>query len=78
MANGAVPAIEAIKFVWTDIKSLTREELEAQFKSWAEPAWRVDQLLNWLYVRRARSWDTMVNLPRALREKLGAAHVKPV
>jgi len=59
--------------VWTDIKSLTREELEAQFKVWAEPAYRVDQLLHWLYARRARSWDAMVNLPKALREKLGAA-----
>ena len=36
-----------------DIKSLTREELEAQFKSWDEPAYRVAQLLDWLYVRRA-------------------------
>ncbi len=74
MADGIVPTIQAIKFVWTDIKSLTREELETQFKLWAEPAYRVDQLLNWLYARRARSWDTMVNLPKVLREKLGAAY----
>jgi 23S rRNA (adenine2503-C2)-methyltransferase len=60
--------------VWTDIKSLTREELEAQFKAWAEPGYRVDQLLQWLYARRARSWEVMVNLPKALREKLGAAY----
>jgi 23S rRNA (adenine2503-C2)-methyltransferase len=55
-----------------DIKSLNREELEAQFKSLGEPAYRVAQLLDWLYVRRAASWDAMTNLPKALREKLRA------
>ena len=54
----------------TDIKSLTREELEAQFKRWNEPAYRVTQLLEWLYARRAVSWDAMKNLPKSLREKL--------
>ncbi len=54
----------------TDIKSLTREELEAQFKSWKQPAYRVTQLLEWLYARRATSWDAMTNLPKSLREKL--------
>jgi 23S rRNA (adenine2503-C2)-methyltransferase len=54
----------------TDIKSLTREELEAQFKGWKQPAWRVTQLLEWLYARRAASWDAMTNLPKPLREKL--------
>ena len=53
-----------------DIKSLTREELEAQFNSWAAPAWRVTQLLEWLYTRRVTSWDAMTNLPKGLREKL--------
>lgn len=53
-----------------DIKSLTREELETQFKSWGQPVYRVTQLLEWLYTRRVASWDTMTNLPRDLREKL--------
>jgi 23S rRNA (adenine2503-C2)-methyltransferase len=53
-----------------DIKSLTREELEVQFKAWGEPAYRVAQLLDWLYVRRAANWDAMTNLPKTLREKL--------
>ena len=39
-----------------DIKSLSREELEAQFKTWGEPAYRVTQLLEWLYARRAITW----------------------
>jgi len=54
----------------TDIKSLTRDELEAQFKSWKEPAYRVTQLLEWLYARRAANWDAMTNLPKPLLEKL--------
>ncbi len=54
----------------TDIKSLTREEIEAQFKTLDQPAYRVAQLLDWLYVRRAASWDVMTNLPKSLREKL--------
>jgi 23S rRNA (adenine2503-C2)-methyltransferase len=54
----------------TDIKSLTREELEIQFKEWSQPVYRVTQLLEWLYPRRATSWDAMSNLPKALREIL--------
>jgi 23S rRNA (adenine2503-C2)-methyltransferase len=56
--------------VTPDIKSLTREELESQFKAWGEPAYRVGQLLDWLYVRRAATWDAMTNLPKTLRGKL--------
>ena len=54
----------------TDIKSLTRDELEARFATWKQPAYRVTQLLEWLYPRRATNWDAMSNLPRTLREKL--------
>jgi 23S rRNA (adenine2503-C2)-methyltransferase len=54
----------------TDIKSLTREELEAQFKTWEQPVYRVAQLLDWLYARRAADFDAMTNLPKGLREKL--------
>jgi 23S rRNA (adenine2503-C2)-methyltransferase len=54
----------------TDIKSLTREEIEAQFKIWEQPVYRVTQLLEWLYVRRAATWDAMTNLPKKLRAQL--------
>ena len=53
-----------------DIKSLTNEELDAQFRNWNEPAYRVNQLLDWLYARRAPNWDAMTNLSKSLREKL--------
>ncbi len=53
-----------------DIKSLTREELEARFAAWKQPAYRIGQLLEWLYAHRVTGWDSMTNLPRPLREKL--------
>jgi 23S rRNA (adenine2503-C2)-methyltransferase len=54
----------------TDIKSLTREEIEAQFKLWEQPVYRVTQLLEWLYVRHVTTWDAMTNLPKKLRAQL--------
>lgn len=59
----------------TDIKSLTREELAARFKAWGEPAYRVDQVLGWLYQRRVAGWEAMTNLPKALRERLRSEYV---
>jgi 23S rRNA (adenine2503-C2)-methyltransferase len=57
-------------FMALDAKSLTRDELAAQFFQWAQPAYRVDQVLQWIYERRVTSWDAMSNLPRALRDQL--------
>ena len=54
----------------TDIRSQTAEELEAQFCAWGQPAYRVAQLLEWLYVHRAANWEAMTNLPKALRDEL--------
>jgi 23S rRNA (adenine2503-C2)-methyltransferase len=54
----------------TDIRSHTLEEIQAQFKDWGQPAYRVGQVMDWLYSRRARTWDEMSNLPKELREKL--------
>ena len=66
-----MPALNAyLGCVLTDIKSLIREELEAQFKTWEQPVYRVTQLLEWLYVRHATSWDAMTNLPKKLRAQL--------
>jgi 23S rRNA (adenine2503-C2)-methyltransferase len=53
-----------------DAKSLTRDELAARFQEWAQPAYRVDQVLQWIYERRVTSWDAMSNLPKALRNQL--------
>ncbi|HTL15719.1 MAG TPA: 23S rRNA (adenine(2503)-C(2))-methyltransferase RlmN [Patescibacteria group bacterium] len=53
-----------------DIRSRTEEELQAQFKAWGQPAYRVRQLLEWLYVHRVTSWQMMSNLPKSLLAKL--------
>jgi 23S rRNA (adenine2503-C2)-methyltransferase len=60
--------------VTCDLKSLFREELQARFKEWNEPAYRVDQVLAWTYQQRVTGWDAMSNLPKALREKLKAEY----
>jgi 23S rRNA (adenine2503-C2)-methyltransferase len=56
--------------VVTDIKSISADGLRARFKDWKQPAYRVTQLLEWLYVHRVTSWDAMTNLPKALRDHL--------
>jgi 23S rRNA (adenine2503-C2)-methyltransferase len=61
-------------FVIVDIKSQTREEVAAQFSQWSQPAYRVDQVLEWLYAGRVTSWATMSNLPKALRDQLSSAY----
>ena len=53
-----------------DIKSQTRDELAARFKDWGQPAYRVEQLLDWLFVQRVTGWEAMTNLPRGLRDRL--------
>ena len=53
-----------------DIKSQTADELQARFRAWGQPVYRVAQLLEWLYVHRVGDWEAMSNLPKALREKL--------
>ncbi len=53
-----------------DIKSLSLEELQTHFKKWEQPAYRLTQLLDWIYQRRVISWDAMTNLPKNLRELL--------
>ncbi len=50
----------------------SRDELAAVFAGWSEPAWRLDQLLDWLHAKQATRWDQMSNLPRPLRERLAA------
>ncbi len=53
-----------------DIHSITLDDARAQFKLWDEPAYRADQLFEWLYRVRAQSWDSMSNLPKSLRHRL--------
>jgi 23S rRNA (adenine2503-C2)-methyltransferase len=52
----------------TGIRSLRLEELEAV----AQPRFRARQIADWLYRKRARSFEEMTDLPRLLREQLAA------
>jgi len=45
-------------------------ELTEKLSGWGEPAYRAKQLWEWLYQRKATSFDQMTSLPRTLREKL--------
>jgi 23S rRNA (adenine2503-C2)-methyltransferase len=57
-----------------DIRSVTLEELQGQFKDWQQPAYRVSQLLDWIYARRVTNWDAMTNLPKLLRHQLAETY----
>jgi len=57
----------------TFIKSLFREELTAKLAGLDEPAYRADQILQWVYQKPVDSFDRMTNLPAALRQKLAAS-----
>lgn len=55
-----------------DIKTLDRAGLEDALRDLGEPAWRVSQLVRWLYQRGVASFDEMTDLPAAVRETLDA------
>ena len=50
----------------------TLATLTARLQAQGEPAFRAKQILEWVYKKRARSWDDMTNLPKALRTWLDA------
>src|SRR5436190_17445461 len=45
----------------------TLDTLIARLAERGEPAFRAKQILDWLYKKRARSWDDMTNLSKPLR-----------
>ncbi|MGA2585413.1 MAG: 23S rRNA (adenine(2503)-C(2))-methyltransferase RlmN [Candidatus Aminicenantales bacterium] len=53
-----------------DIKNLTLDELKAELKGAGEPAYRAEQIFDWLYKKGALRFEDMTNLGHALREKL--------
>ncbi|MFO1459864.1 MAG: 23S rRNA (adenine(2503)-C(2))-methyltransferase RlmN [Verrucomicrobiota bacterium] len=70
MPEGSEQARTAMASGRTDVRSESREALAERFREWGESAYRLDQVLGWLYARRAASWDEMTNLPRSLRSRL--------
>lgn len=53
-----------------DVRSLLRADLLGKLSEWKVPAYRADQVLEWLYRHRVSTWDAMTNLPKDLRIKL--------
>lgn len=53
-----------------DIRSLTLDELMAQFVAFGEQAFRGKQVYEWLWKKSARSFEEMSNLSKDLRQKL--------
>ena len=45
----------------------TLDSLAARLAERGEPKFRAKQILDWLYKKRARSWDEMSNLSKPLR-----------
>jgi 23S rRNA (adenine2503-C2)-methyltransferase len=58
-----------------DIRALTREDLKHYFQEIGEPAFRADQVYEWLWQKSARSFEGMTNLSLALRSRLAADFV---
>ena len=54
----------------TPIKSLVLDEIGAQLAELKQPDYRVQQIVDWLYQKRAISFEAMTDLPQALRAQL--------
>src|SRR5580765_4307810 len=52
------------------IKSLSLNELGAHFAAHGEAGYRAKQVTDWLYKKRAASFDEMTDLPAAMRRRL--------
>ncbi len=55
-----------------DLRDLGRAEMEAWCAAAGEPRYRATQILAWVHRKRARRFDDMTSLPRALRARLAA------
>jgi 23S rRNA (adenine2503-C2)-methyltransferase len=53
-----------------DIRDLSLDETKALVAELGEKPYRAKQLWEWLWKKRARSWEEMSDLPKAFREKL--------
>ncbi|HEX3729888.1 MAG TPA: 23S rRNA (adenine(2503)-C(2))-methyltransferase RlmN, partial [Opitutaceae bacterium] len=53
----------------------TLETLTARLAERGEAPFRARQILDWVYKKRARSWEEMTNLPKALRAWLDETFV---
>ncbi|WP_369018935.1 23S rRNA (adenine(2503)-C(2))-methyltransferase RlmN [Thermatribacter velox] len=59
----------------TAIMNFTPKDLAALLEDWGEPTYRAQQIFEWVYQKRADSFETMTNLPQDLRKKLAQEFV---
>jgi len=57
--------------------ALTRDHVLRLVAEEGEPSYRADQLLEWIYKKRAGSYDAMSNLPQSLRAAMATKHPLP-
>ncbi|MEO1023197.1 MAG: 23S rRNA (adenine(2503)-C(2))-methyltransferase RlmN [Bacteroidota bacterium] len=66
----------------TDLKALTKTELQEFCNELGLPRFRTDQIFQWLYQKGASSFEEMTNLSKELRKKLDAvsfiSRIEPV
>lgn len=55
-----------------DVKSLLFSELQEKLHELGEPSYRAGQIVDWLYKKRAKSFDEMTDLSRDLRAQLAS------
>ncbi len=60
-----------------DIKSYTQRELVAEMETIGEKTFRAKQIYEWLHVKCVDAFDEMLNLSKALREKLNRFYEIP-
>jgi 23S rRNA (adenine2503-C2)-methyltransferase len=55
-----------------DVRALTPAELGLRVQALGQPRFRAEQIFRWLHQQGAGSWAEMTNVPKALKEALGA------
>ncbi len=53
-----------------ELAGLTLKDLQELLVSWNEPGFRAKQIFDWVYRKRAASFDAMTNLSQQLRQRL--------
>jgi len=71
LKNIALPVKSFVEYrAKTDIKSLQLHELREGVRALGEPVYRAKQIAEWLYKKRASSFEEMTDLPRDVRARL--------
>jgi 23S rRNA (adenine2503-C2)-methyltransferase len=55
-----------------DVRALTPGELALRVQALGQPRFRAEQIFRWLHQQGAGAWGEMTNVPKALKESLGA------